>query len=101
MVSKRLRMSAHLFFHVLGFWLDLGAEAVHLLSEPLTDPGNFIGVELVQVLIAKVHQVALAAVLFQDLADVGGDGKQHSMVSAMKYNEARRDSHKAGKVCSH
>ena len=34
--------TAHLLFHFLGFGFDLGAEAIHLLSEPLTDASHIL-----------------------------------------------------------
>lgn len=77
-----MRNAAHLFFDVFGLWLDLRAEAIDLLSDPLADSSHLIRMQLLQVLIAEVHARAFPLALFQELADTARDGKQNSMIPA-------------------
>ena len=75
-------MLAHLFFNILGLRLDFRAEAIDLLCQPLTNPGNFVRVHFLKVLIAEVHACAFSLALVQKLTDAACNGEQNSMIPA-------------------
>lgn len=59
------RTRTDLFFHILGLWLDLRAESVDFLRQPLADAGDLVWVQLLEVLVAEVKARALALALLQ------------------------------------
>ena len=79
---------AHLFFSVFGLCSGLGAEAIHLLSQPLTDASHLHGGQLLQIIKEQLGASALAHLLGQHLTHKVRHRVQNRVVAAQ--NDTRQ-----------